>query len=197
MHPPTPRRYFPPMRNLFLLALVTFASTAAVNAQWVAAYGNLAITPVHNSELYPYNSQLYTSFTPVGVNVGATLNFINFAPFAAGLDASETYATTADFWLAGFRIMAKPHVLRVKPSFKLAVGKAHLHPSGTSYTGPGTGNQAIDYQVYIYNAALAIDYKITRFIDARVEVGDGRTLGAGSANPTNLLTINTGLVAHF
>jgi hypothetical protein len=179
--------------RLLLLAFAFFATLTA-RAQVVEAYGTLAIDPLSNVELLPYTSQQFSSYTPAGFTIGGTLNFIDFARIAAGFDASDTIASGANVWLAGFRIMVKPPLIRIKPSFKLAVGRANLHVPN-SYGGFIPNPAPVD--AYIYNAALAADYRLARFIDARIEVGDGRTLGAGSTNPTNLLTVNLGFVAHY
>jgi hypothetical protein len=184
------------MRQLLCIATILLVFGGALaSGQIVEAYGTIAVDPLTSVELTPYASNQYSSYTPVGFTFGGTLNFINFAPVAVGLDASETVANGANFWLAGLRITAKPPVLRFKPYFKLSVGEAHLHvPQSYSSTLPAT--LPIDY--YIYNAAIGVDYRLTRFVDFRLlEVGDGRTLGGGSTNPTNLLTINSGIVAHF
>lgn len=182
------------MNRLLLLIVLAFFATLTARAQVVEAYGTLAIDPLSNVELLPYTSQQFSSYTPAGFTFGGTLNFINFSRIAAGLDVSETVASGARIWLAGFRIMVKPPVLRIKPSFKLAVGRANLHVPN-HYGGFIPNPAPVD--AYIYNAALAVDYRLARFVDARIEVGDGRTLGAGSTNPTNLLTVNAGIVAHF
>jgi hypothetical protein len=181
--------------NLRLLLLaILFLATLTARAQVVEAYGTLAIDPLSNVELLPYTSQQFSSYTPVGFTIGGTINFIDFARIAAGFDASETVASGANIWLAGFRIMAKPPVIRIKPSFKLAVGRANLHVPNT-YGGFIPSPAPVD--TYIYNAALAVDYRLARHVDARIEVGDGRTLGEGATNPTNLLTLNIGFVVHY
>jgi hypothetical protein len=184
------------MRHLlFITAIFLAAGGAVAGAQIAEAYGTVAVDPLRSVELTPYSSSQFSSYTPVGFTFGGTLNFFNFARIAAGLDASDTAANGANLWLAGVRIMVKPPVLRIKPYFKLAVGEAHLHvPQSYSSSLPAT--LPIDY--YIYNAALGVDYRLTRFVDVRgLEVGDGRTLGGGATNPTNLLTINSGIVVHF
>jgi hypothetical protein len=98
-------------------------------------------------------------------------------------------------WLAGLRIQAKPPHLRFKPYFQISVGEAFLHvPQTFSSTLPNP--VPVDY--YLYNAALGVDYRLTHHVDFRaIEIGDGRTLGGGSSNPTSFLTINSGIVVHF
>lgn len=181
---------------LFIVAVFVVLGGAAAPAQIVEAYGTVAVDPLTNVKLPPDSSgQHFSSYTPVGFTIGGTLNFLNFAPVAVGLDASETVARGANLWLAGLRITVKPPVLRIKPYFKLAVGEAHLHvPQSYSTSVPAT----VPTFYYIYNAALGVDYRLTHFVDLRLlEVGDGRTLGDGANNPTNLLMINSGIVVHF
>jgi hypothetical protein len=184
---------------LLVAAAFVVIGGAAARAQIAEAYGTVAVDPLTNVELppdpFPPNSQHFPSYTPVGFTIGGTLNFLNFAPVAVGVDASETVASGANLWLAGLRITVKLPALRIKPYFKLAVGEAHLHvPQSYSTSLPAT----LPVDTYIYNAALGVDYRLTHFVDVRLlEVGDGRTLGAGANNPTNLLTLNSGIVVHF
>jgi hypothetical protein len=110
--------------------------------------------------------------------------------YASGLRADGVHLNQ-NTWLAGFEVKAKPPVIRYKHFFELAVGRTNLNSSAPALRDSGAG-------FYLYNAALSVDYKWKRLIDLRLlEVGDGRTLGAGGSNPTNILTVNAGMVLHL
>ncbi len=175
-----------------LFALAILATRA--DAQWVEAYGTASFNHLSSVELLPYSSSQFSTYNPAGITVGGTVNFINFHVVTVGIDARDTAAGGANFWLGGLQIKAKPPVLPIKPYFRLSVGEAHLHvPQTTSSSIPNP--VSVDY--YLYNAALGVDYRLNRFLDIRaIEIGDGRTLGGGASNPTSFLTINTGIVLH-
>jgi hypothetical protein len=180
------------MRRLILLAPLLLAPV--LHAQLAEAYGTLAINH-ENVQLRPYTEAASSAYTPVGGTFGGTFNFVPLKLLTIGIDGRETVASGANFWLAGIQIKVKPPVLPIKPFFRISVGEEHLHvPQSYSTTIPNPA--PIDY--YIYNAALGVDYRLRHFVDLRlVEIGDGRTLGGGSTNPTSLLTVSTGIVVHF
>jgi hypothetical protein len=178
------------MKTLALILLGTFAASVC-SAQVFEAYGTAAIVHIANT---PNESALvpsYNNYTAAGFTLGGTVNFLPLKVLTVGVDFRDTLCSQ-NTWLAGIQIKAKPPALRFKPYFKLAVGRTNLNSSRTAF-GLDSGDG-----FYLYNAALGLDYKWKRLIDLRLlEIGDGRTLGAGSANPTNILTINTGVVVHL
>ena len=184
------------MRKIPLLVSVLLALlgslSAVARAQRVEAYGTASIDPLHVRT--SYSDTQIIDYTPIGFTFGGTFNFISLHILDVGLDARDTAANGANIWLAGFRVAAKPPIIRIKPYFKLAVGEARLKVPQTS--NPSEPNPVTtDY--YLYNAALGVDYKLNHFLDVRlIEIGDGRTLGGGSTNPTSFLTINFGIVLH-
>ena len=185
------------MRTLafsFLFLLATATRCPRAHAQYAELYGTVAINHLSSVELLPYSSSQFSTYTPVGGTIGGTFNFINFHVVNVGIDGRYTAASGANIFLGGFQVAAKSPVLPIKPYFRLSVGRANLHvPQSASSSIPNP--VAVDY--YLYNAALGVDYKLTRFLDIRaIEIGDGRTLGGGSSNPTSFLTINTGIVLH-
>ena len=177
----------------FLVALALSVTTAG--AQIAEAYGTLSIDHLSSVELTPYASDQFSTYTAFGGTFGGTLNFLPLRLLTVGIDARDTAANGANIWLAGLQIMAKPPRIRFKPYFKLSVGEAHLHiPQSFAASLPSP--LPVDY--YLYNAALGIDYRLMPHLDFRtLEIGDGRTLGGGSTNPTAFLTINRGIVPHF
>jgi hypothetical protein len=180
------------MRRLFLLA--TLLLTPPLHAQIAEAYGSLAINDEY-IQLRPYTESGYSTYNPVGFTIGGTFNFVSLKVLTVGIDGRETVASGAHYWLGGVQIKVKPPVLPIKPFFRISVGEEYLHVP-QSYSASIPNPAPVDY--YIYNAALGVDYRWKHFVDIRlVEVGDGRTLGAGSSNPSSLLSVNTGLVVHF
>jgi hypothetical protein len=183
------------MKILILLVVSTFCAafggSPVASAQIVDVYGTIAVLRISDTPVFVVSATQDESFTAVGVSLGATVNFIHSRFLNVGIDARDTICNQ-NTWLAGFEVKAKPPVLRYKPYFKLAVGRTNLNS-----TAPAFGLDSGD-GFYLYNAALGVDYKWKRLIDLRLlEIGDGRTLGAGASNPTNILTINAGIVVHL
>jgi hypothetical protein len=183
------------VRKFLLLPLLCLLLPIHARAQIAEVYGTLAIDHPYDVTT-PYGDDSdQSSYTAVGGTFGGTINFLPLHILTVGIDARDTAAKGANIWLAGIRIQAKPPHLHFKPYFQLSVGEAHLHVPQT-YDSSVPSPVPVDY--YLYNAALGIDYRLTHFADFRViEIGDGRTLGGGSANPTSFLTINSGIVVHF
>lgn len=183
------------MRKSLLLPLLPLLLSISAHAQIAEAYATLAIDhPYDVTTPYGDRSQ-QSSYTAFGGTFGGTINFLPLHILTVGIDGRDTAANGANIWLAGLRIQAKPHHLHFKPYFQLSVGEAHLHVPQT-YDTSIPNPIPVDY--YLYNAALGVDYRLTSFADFRVlEIGDGRTLGGGSTNPTSFLTINSGIVVHF
>jgi hypothetical protein len=185
------------LRRSFLLGLLSLSLSLSLSAhaQIAEAYATLAIDHPYNVTT-PYGDRSeQSSYTAVGGTFGGTINFLNLHVLTVGIDARDTAAKAANIWLAGFRVQAKPPHFHFKPYFQLSVGEAHLHVP-QNYDSSLPNPIPVDY--YLYNASLGVDYRLTSFADFRVlEIGDGRTLGGGSTNPTSFLTINTGIVVHF
>jgi hypothetical protein len=183
-------RTSPLLVSLLVVLLGSFSSVA--RAQLLEGYGTVSIDPLHVRT--SYSETQIIDYTPIGFTFGGTFNFIPTHLIDVGLDVRDTAAKGANIWLAGFRVAVKPPVIKIKPYFKLAVGEARLKvPQTTNSSEPNP--VSTDY--YLYNAALGVDYKLNHFLDVRlIEIGDGRTLGGGSTNPTSFLTINFGIVLH-
>jgi len=171
-----------------LLTLLSLAAVAPARAQIAEFYGTVGVDHIANHPDF-FNSADLTSFTSAGATLGGTINFVPLHVVTVGLDFRETFCSQRT-WLVGFQVMAKPPRIRFKPYFKISAGENHINI-------PNQYSQHFDQGDYIYNAALGVDYRLAPFIDLRLfEIGDGRTLGGGSSNPENILTINAGIVFH-
>jgi hypothetical protein len=179
------------MRKI-LFALLSLATVSSAHAQVVELYGTLGVDRIANNRDFFDSSQL-TNYTSAGATLGGTINFLPLHVLNVGFDFRDTISAQ-NTWLAGLQIKAKPPLLRFHPYFKVSVGETHIN-----ITNPYNSTGAkFDNGSYIYNAALGVDYRFKPFIDLRlIEIGDGRTLGAGSTNPENILTINAGIVFHI
>jgi hypothetical protein len=178
------------MKKLLFL-LLGFAAIPAAHAQIVELYATAGVDRIANNRSFFDTSQL-TNYTSAGVTLGGTINFLPLHVINVGFDFRDTICSQ-NTWLVGLQIKAKPPFLRFHPYFKVSAGQTHIN-----IPNPYNNGSKFDNGSYIYNAALGIDYHFAPFIDLRlIEIGDGRTLGAGSTNPENILTINAGIVFHI
>jgi hypothetical protein len=213
------------MRRLVFAAILSaIAFTPASRAQVLSIYGTYS--PAHLTDaiykstfINPSNggtSMQNTSAWTQGFNVGATVHLFTLGPVKLGLDlrGSPTKTGTpgvADFF-AGIKANLNLPSTRLKPYVQVSGGLLYLRTTDTttevnaptpgvtiSFTTTGTAYQ----RVGAYEFIGGLDYRILRFVDLRVaEVGVGRAatspFGANAESPDHvLLTVNTGVVAHF
>lgn len=194
-----------------VLSFLTFAPFSA-HAQVLSVYGTFS--PLHASNVQTglvasstgYTTQ-YTGFWAPAFGGGVTLNFLNLHVVKLGLDArgsTKRGTTGADTAEVALRLGFQPPLLRLKPYVQAGVGylaTRTVNISTTSATGaPVGGTFGNDYATLGFHAG--VDKPLIPFLDFRVvEIGYAHAFDAGissaRSSSANLLSISTGLVAHF